>query len=71
LIASRDNSISEETVSFKRVPCLDCHGSGELRIDSKNINELFEVERQTVITECPACYGFGFKCFGFKPPGTP
>ena len=40
-------------------PCPDCGGAGELRIDSENINEHFEVERQTVITQCPACRGTG------------
>ncbi len=58
--------MSDATVSFKRVPCADCNGTGELRIDSENINEQFEVEKQTVITECPRCHGLGF-----LPPGTP
>jgi DnaJ-class molecular chaperone len=40
-------------------PCPDCDGSGQLRIDSENINEKFEVEKQTVITECPRCAGAG------------
>ena len=40
-------------------PCPDCAGTGELRIDSENINERFEVEKQTVITECPRCAGTG------------
>lgn len=40
-------------------PCPDCNGSGQLRIDSENINEKFEVEKQTVITECPRCAGTG------------
>ncbi len=40
--------------------CPDCGGSGELRFDSENINEHFEVERQTVITGCPRCAGTGF-----------
>ncbi len=39
--------------------CPDCSGTGELRIESENINEAFEVERQTVITECPRCHGTG------------
>ena len=43
-----------------RVRCADCGGTGELRIDSQNINEHFEVEKQTVITECPRCAGTGF-----------
>lgn len=57
--------MSDATVSFKRMPCLECNGTGELRIDSENINEQFEVEKQTVITECPSCLGLGF-----KPPGS-
>ena len=40
--------------------CPDCSGTGELRIDSENINEHFEVEKQTVITPCPRCSGAGF-----------
>jgi DnaJ-class molecular chaperone len=40
--------------------CSDCSGSGELRFDSENINEHFEVEKQTVITACPRCAGTGF-----------
>lgn len=39
--------------------CPDCEGTGQLRIDSQNINEAFEVEKQTVITECPRCVGTG------------
>jgi DnaJ-class molecular chaperone len=52
--------MSEGTTGFVRKPCPECAGSGELRIDSENINENFEVEKQTVITECPACQGLGF-----------
>jgi ribosomal protein S27AE len=40
--------------------CPECGGTGELRIDSENINENFEVEKQTVITDCPRCGGVGF-----------
>jgi DnaJ-class molecular chaperone len=40
--------------------CPECSGTGELRIDSENINENFEVEKQVVITECPRCGGTGF-----------
>jgi hypothetical protein len=31
-----------------------------MRIESENINENFEVEKQTVISECPRCRGLGF-----------
>ena len=58
--------MTEGTVGFKRVPCPDCHGTGELRIESENITEDFEVEKQIVIAECPRCSGLGF-----LPPGTP
>ena len=44
--------------------CPDCQGTGELRIDSENINENFEVEKQTVITPCPRCGGSGFLARG-------
>lgn len=44
--------------------CTECEGAGQLRIDSQNITEDFEVEKQTVITECPACAGTGFKTAG-------
>ena len=40
--------------------CPDCAGSGELRIESENINEHFEVEKQVVITPCTRCSGSGF-----------
>jgi len=58
--------MSEATMEFKRTPCPDCNGTGELRIDSENINEHFEVEKQTVITDCPRCLGLAFLL-----PGTP
>lgn len=51
---------SEKTGVFTRQPCADCRGTGELRIDSENINENFEVEKQTVITGCPRCGATGF-----------
>ncbi len=50
----------DATGGFQRKPCLQCNGSGELRIDSENINENFEVEVQVVIMECPGCAGQGF-----------
>ena len=46
--------------SLNQAKCPDCSGTGELRIDSENINENFEVEKQTVITPCPRCSGTGF-----------
>jgi DnaJ-class molecular chaperone len=50
----------QRTGIFIRQPCTDCRGSGEHRIDSENINENFEVEKQTVLTPCPRCNGSGF-----------
>ena len=44
--------------------CPDCGGTGELRFESENINENFEVEKQTVITPCQACAGTGFTAAG-------
>jgi DnaJ-class molecular chaperone len=44
--------------------CPDCGGTGELRYDSENINENFEVEKQVVITECARCNGKGFVAAG-------
>jgi DnaJ-class molecular chaperone len=44
--------------------CPDCSGTGDLRIDSENINEDFEVEKQTVITACPRCDGTGYVAAG-------
>ena len=58
--------MSEATMGFNRTPCPDCKGTGELRIDSENINERFVVEKQTVITEYPRC-----RDLGFLLPGTP
>ena len=48
--------------SLQQGRCPACGGIGELRIDSENINENFEVEKQTVVTECPSCF-----CTGFVP----
>jgi len=49
-----------DATQLNQVRCPDCSGTGELRIDSENINENFEVEKQTVITGCPRCNGTGF-----------
>ena len=45
---------------LNQMRCPDCSGTGELRIDSENIDENFEVEKQTVIASCPRCNGAGF-----------
>ena len=45
--------------SLQQGRCPACGGLGELRIDSENITEDFEVEKQTVITQCTACNGTG------------
>ena len=54
----RTGAFNARDLGAKRCP--DCAGTGELRFDSENINENFEVEKQTVITECPSCKGTGF-----------
>ena len=48
-----------DATSLQHGRCPACSGTGELRIDSENINEHFEVEKQTVITPCMACAGTG------------
>lgn len=40
--------------------CPDCKGTGELRFESENIDENFEVQKQVVITPCERCGGTGF-----------
>ena len=45
---------------LNQIKCPDCSGTGELRYDSENINENFEVEKQTIITPCDRCNGTGF-----------
>jgi DnaJ-class molecular chaperone len=49
---------------LNQVKCADCSGTGELRFDSENINENFEVEKQTIITPCTRCNGTGFLAKG-------
>ncbi|MBS7807657.1 hypothetical protein [Variovorax sp. PCZ-1] len=51
---------TDKTGAFVRSPCGDCHGTGELRIESENINENFEVQKQTLITSCLRCGGSGY-----------
>jgi DnaJ-class molecular chaperone len=58
--------MNDATVGFQRVPCPACNGTGEVRIESENINENFETEKQLVISECPRCRGLGFLA-----PGSP
>ncbi len=58
-------SIDEKTGAFdarslNQQRCPECNGTGELRIDSENINEKLEVEKQTVITPCTRCAGTGY-----------
>jgi DnaJ-class molecular chaperone len=57
--ASIERTGAFDASQLNQVRCPDCSGTGELRIDSENINEHFEVEKQTVITECPRCAGTG------------
>jgi DnaJ-class molecular chaperone len=49
---------------LRQARCPDCGGTGELRIDSENINEHFEVEKQTVIAPCQHCSGTGYVAAG-------
>ena len=49
-----------DATSLQANKCPDCGGTGELHFDSENINENFEVEKQTVITQCPRCGGTGY-----------
>lgn len=49
---------------LRQMKCPACGGTGELRFDSENINEHFEVEKQTVITPCERCKGTGFVAAG-------
>ena len=58
--ASNEKTGVFDASKLNQVRCPDCAGTGELRIDSENINENFEVEKQTVITPCPRCNGTGF-----------
>ena len=58
--ASNEKTGVFDASKLSQVRCPDCSGTGELRIDSENINENFEVEKQTVITPCPRCNGTGF-----------
>ncbi|MES2633907.1 hypothetical protein [Caenimonas sp. SL110] len=45
---------------LSQAKCPDCLGTGELRFDSENITEDFEVEKQTIITPCERCNGTGY-----------
>ena len=53
-----------DAAKLSQAKCPDCNGTGELRIDSENINENFEVEKQTIITPCTRCGGSGFLAAG-------
>ena len=59
-MASIHDTGAFDATLINRILCPDCLGSGELRIDSENIDENFEVEKQTVITSCPSCNGTGY-----------
>jgi DnaJ-class molecular chaperone len=58
--ASIERTGAFDASQLNQVRCPDCSGTGELRIDSENINEHFEVEKQTVITPCARCSGTGY-----------
>lgn len=55
-----DRTSAFDASKLNHAKCPDCLGTGELRIDSENINENFEVEKQTVITPCTRCSATGF-----------
>ena len=58
--ASVQDTGAFDATALNHLRCPDCSGTGELRIDSENINENFEVEKQTVITPCERCGATGF-----------
>ena len=58
--SSNDRTGVFDVAKLNQAKCPDCSGTGELRIDSENITENFEVEKQTVITPCPRCGASGF-----------
>ena len=58
--ASTQDTGAFDATALNYTRCSECSGTGELRIDSENINEHFEVEKQTVITPCARCNGTGF-----------
>jgi DnaJ-class molecular chaperone len=60
MTGSNDKTGVFDASKLNQAKCPDCSGTGELRIDSENINENFEVEKQTVITPCPRCNGTGY-----------
>jgi DnaJ-class molecular chaperone len=62
--ASSERTGVFDASQLNQAKCPECAGTGEFRIDSENINENFEVEKQTVITSCPRCNGSGFAAAG-------
>ena len=62
--ASNEKTGVYDASKLNQAKCPDCSGTGEYRIDSENINENFEVEKQTVITTCPTCNGAGYVAAG-------
>ena len=53
-----------DTSQLNQGRCPDCSGTGELRFESENIKENFEVEKQIVITPCVRCSGTGYVIAG-------
>ena len=60
MVTSIQDTGAFDATALTHARCPDCSGTGELRIDSENINENFVVEKQTVITPCPRCNATGF-----------
>ena len=61
---STDRTGVFDAAKLNQMKCPDCSGTGELRFDSENINEHFEVEKQTIITPCSRCGGSGYLAAG-------
>ena len=64
MTASTESTGAFDASQLSQQRCPDCGGSGELRIESENINENFEVEKQIVITPCQPCGGSGYTSAG-------
>ena len=64
MAVDQDKTGKFDVSQLRQGRCPECSGSGELRIESENINEHFEVEKQLVITPCTRCGGTGYVAAG-------
>ena len=64
MAVDQDKTGKFDVSQLRQARCPDCGGSGELRIESENINEDFEVEKQLVITPCTRCGATGYVAAG-------